>query len=142
MQFQWIGVSNRVEAEHKVDVGQEIAGGVHVEVLLQPPLGASVVDLAAAGEEEGDGVGRVGPRGGVEGGQQSSNLWSVDFFTKSKRQEETIIEICSNRERLNEIYLKKHGYSRSVAISASGKAEILAIVIQFTQKSDNCSYHQ
>ena len=99
MQFQWIGVSNRVEAEHKVDVGQEIAGGVHVEVLLQPPLGASVVDLAAAGEKEGDGVGRVGPRGGVEGGQQSSNLWSVDFFTKSKRQEETIIEICSNRER-------------------------------------------
>ena len=54
-------------------------------MLLQPPLGASVVDLAAAGEEEGDGVGRVGPRGRVEGGQQSSNLWSVDFFTKSKR---------------------------------------------------------
>ena len=80
MQFQWIGVSNRVETEHKVDVGQEIAGGVHVEVLLQPPLGASVVDLAAAGEEEGDGGGRGGPRGGVEGGQQSSNLWSVDLF--------------------------------------------------------------
>ena len=105
-------------------------------MLLQPPLGASVVDLATAGEEEGDGVGRVGPRGGVEGGQQSSNLWSVDFFTKSKRQE-NITEICSSRERLNEIHLKKHGYSRSVAISASGKAEILAIVIKFTQKCDN-----
>ena len=77
MQFQRVAVADRVETEDEIHVGQEVAGGVHVEVLLQPPLGASVVDLAAAGEEEGDGVGRVGPRGGVEGGQQSSNLWSV-----------------------------------------------------------------
>ena len=74
MQFQGVAVANRVETEDEVDVGQEVAGGVHVEVLLQPPLGAGKVDLASTREEEGDGVSRVGSRGGVEGRQESGNL--------------------------------------------------------------------
>ena len=77
MQFQGVAVANRVETEDEVDVGQEVAGGVHVEVLLQPPLGAGKVDLASPGKEEGDGVSRVGSRGGVEGRQESGNLKKV-----------------------------------------------------------------
>ena len=79
MQFQGVGAAHGVEAEDEVDVGQEVAGGVHVEVLLQPPLGAGKVDLASTGEEEGDGVSRVGSRGGVEGRQESGNLKERGF---------------------------------------------------------------
>ena len=43
-------------------------------MLLQPPLGAGKVDLASAGEKEGDGVSRMGTRGGVEGRQEPGNL--------------------------------------------------------------------
>ena len=56
MQFEGVGAAHGVEAEDEVDVGQEVAGGVHVEVLLQPPLGAGKVDLAPTREQEGDGV--------------------------------------------------------------------------------------
>ena len=54
MEFEGVGAAHGVEAEDKVDVGQEVAGGVHVQVLLQPPLGAGKVDLASTGQEEGD----------------------------------------------------------------------------------------
>ena len=74
MQFQRVAVANRVETEDEIHVGQEVAGGVHVEVLLQPPLGAGKVDLASTREEEGDGVSGMRTGRGVEGRQESGNL--------------------------------------------------------------------
>ena len=62
MQFQRVAVADRVETEDKIHVGQEVAGGVHVQVLLQPPLGAGEVDLASTREQEGDGVSGVRAR--------------------------------------------------------------------------------
>ena len=79
MQFQRVAVAHRVEAEDKIHVGQKVAGSVHVQVFLQPPLGASKVNLASTREEEGDGVSRVGSRGGVEGRQESGNLSEGGF---------------------------------------------------------------
>ena len=62
MQFQRVAVADRVETEDEIHVGQEVAGGVHVQVLLQPPLGAGKVDLAPTREQEGDGVSGVRAR--------------------------------------------------------------------------------
>ena len=40
------GGGQGVETEDKVDIGQEVAGGVHVQMLLQPSLGPSIVQFA------------------------------------------------------------------------------------------------
>ena len=74
MQFQRVAVAHRVEAEDEIHVGQKVAGSVHVKVFLQPPLGASKVNLASTREEEGDRVSGMGARRGVEGRQESGNL--------------------------------------------------------------------
>ena len=60
MQFQRVAVAHRVEAEDEIYVGQKVAGSVHVQVFLQPPLGASKVNLASTREEEGDRVSGMG----------------------------------------------------------------------------------
>ena len=74
MQFQRVAVADGVETEDEVHVGQKVAGGVHIQVLLQPPLGAGKVDLASTREQEGDRVSGMRTRRGVEGRQESGNL--------------------------------------------------------------------
>ena len=37
MQLKLVAGTERVEAQHEVHAGQEVAGGVSVQVLLQPP---------------------------------------------------------------------------------------------------------
>ena len=51
MKFEW-RLAERVETHDKVYIGQEVAGGVHVQVLLQPPLGAGIVELPSTGQYE------------------------------------------------------------------------------------------
>ena len=122
MQFQGFGAAHGVEAEDEVDVGQEVTGGVHVQVLLEPPLGAGKVDLAAAREEEGDRVGGVGARGGVERGHEPGNLRGVGLKYEGSWlvQLHTLIELIRVHEKSD---LKEHGHTRAVAICASSKTE-------------------
>ena len=39
VQLELVAGAERVEAQHEVHAGQEVAGGVSVQVLLQPPGG-------------------------------------------------------------------------------------------------------
>ena len=52
-------LSEGVETEDKVYIGEEVAGGVHVDVFLQPPLGAGIVELSSTREEEDEVVIRM-----------------------------------------------------------------------------------
>ena len=54
-------LSKRVQAQDKVNISQEVTGGVHVQVLLQPPLGAGIVELSSSGEKEDEVVVWMGP---------------------------------------------------------------------------------
>ena len=55
------GLAQRVQAENKVYVGEKVGGGIHVKVLLQPPLGACVVELSSARKKEEEVVMRMRP---------------------------------------------------------------------------------
>ena len=91
-------------------------------MLLEPPLGAGKVDLAAAREEEGDRVGGVGARGGVERGHEPGNLRGVGLKSEGSwfEQLHSLIELIRVHEKSD---LKEHGHTRAVAICASSKTE-------------------
>lgn len=51
MEFEW-RLAERVETKHKIYIGQKVTGSVHVKVLLQPPLSASIIQLSSPGQYE------------------------------------------------------------------------------------------
>lgn len=61
MQFEG-RFSKRVQTENKIYVCQEVAGCVHVKILLKPSLGAGIVQFSSARQKEEEVVIRMRPK--------------------------------------------------------------------------------